>query len=449
MSTVYSVTKLTRELKNLVESKYRFVQVQGEISNLKRPYSGHAYFTLKDSGAQLRCVLFKGSSRYLEKPIADGQQVICHGRISIYEPRGDYQLIVDSVDFQGSGLLQLRFEKLKKQLATEGLFAQEKKQKIASFPKEIILLTSPTGAAVHDFLKIWRQRAFPCNIKIFPVRVQGDEAAREIAQAIVTVNRQLPQSDCIVLCRGGGSLEDLWAFNEELLARCIAESSLPIVSAIGHEIDFTISDFCADLRAATPTAAAELLIPNGREIRKQVERFQAVLTDIISAKIAASEQQVNHNRRLLGDMKFLFTNVSLHLDHASNSLYNVMVKRLSDEQSRCDDLFSRLQVNSPVAKVQIQEQRLHFATEKLLYLSRKNLADKENSLGRQVALLDAISPLATMARGYSITSKIDQKSGRKTLLRDSRQVKKDDRVELRLHKGRLECEVVEVVEVLE
>ncbi len=262
MSTVYSVTKLTRELKNLVEGKYRFVQVQGEISNLKRPYSGHAYFTLKDDGAQLRSVLFKGSARYLEKPIADGQQVICHGRLSIYEPRGDYQLIVDSVNFQGSGLLMIRFEKLKRQLNTEGLFAQEKKQAIPRFPENIILVTSPSGAAVHDFLKIWRQRNYPCTINIVPVPVQGKEAAGEIARAIALVNDQLPQSDCIVLCRGGGSLEDLWAFNEEIVARSIARSKLPVVSAIGHEVDFTISDFCADLRAATPTDAAVLIIPD-------------------------------------------------------------------------------------------------------------------------------------------------------------------------------------------
>jgi exodeoxyribonuclease VII large subunit len=446
MSTVYSVTKLTRELKNLIEGKYRFVQVQGEISNLKRPYSGHAYFTLKDDGAQLRSVLFKGSARYLEKPVADGQQVICHGRLSIYEPRGDYQLIVDSVNFQGSGLLQIRFEKLKRQLNTEGLFAQEKKQAIPRFPENIILVTSPSGAAVHDFLKIWRQRDYPCNIKIVPVRVQGKEAAGEIARAIATVNDQLPQSDCIVLCRGGGSLEDLWAFNEEIVARSIARSKLPIVSAIGHEVDFTISDFCADLRAATPTAAAELIIPDGREIRKQVKRLQTAMTATLATKIHISQQQVNQNRRLLGDMNFLFTNVSLHLDHASNRLYSVMGKRLDAEQTHCDELFSRLQLNSPEARIQMQEQRLHFTTEKLMYLSRKNLADKENRLGRQVALLDAVSPLATMARGYSISSKIDPGNGRKTLLRDSKQVKKDDRVELRLHKGRVECEVLEVKE---
>ena len=266
MSTVYSVSALTRELKNLVESKYRFIQVQGEVSNLKRPYSGHSYFTLKDDRAQLRAVLFKGNSRYLQKPIEDGQQVICHGRISIYEPRGDYQLIVDTVDFQGSGLLQVKFEELKKKLAAEGLFDPDKKQPVQKFPREIVLVTSPTGAAVHDFLKIWRKRDVPCNILLFPVRVQGSGAADEISQAITTVNKHFPQVDCIVMCRGGGSLEDLWAFNEEVVARSIAESRLPVVSAIGHEIDFTISDFCADIRAATPTAAAEQLIPDRRQL---------------------------------------------------------------------------------------------------------------------------------------------------------------------------------------
>jgi len=196
---IYSVTTLTRELKHLVEGKYRFVQVKGEISNLKRPFSGHSYFTLKDECAQLRGVLFKGQARYLSEKIKNGQQVICHGRISIYEPRGDYQLIVDTVDFQGSGLLQQQFEDLKRRLAEEGLFAGELKQELPLFPKKIILLTSPSGAAVHDFLKIWRNRNFPTDIKIFPVRVQGDQAAQEIATALGTVNSQLPDTDVVVL----------------------------------------------------------------------------------------------------------------------------------------------------------------------------------------------------------------------------------------------------------
>ena len=257
---ILTVSQISRSIRTLLEGEFRFISVSGEISNLSRPYSGHSYFTLKDEGAQLRAILFKGQQRFLAKDINDGQQVICHGRISVYEPRGDYQLIVDSIDFHGAGALQLQFEKLKNRLAVEGLFDQARKKMIPMFPRKIVLITSPTGAAVHDFLKVWRNRQWGATIQIFPVRVQGIGAAEEIAAAIATVNREL-DSDIIVLCRGGGSLEDLWAFNEECVARAIADSTLAIVTAIGHEVDFTIADFCADLRAPTPTGAAEQIIP--------------------------------------------------------------------------------------------------------------------------------------------------------------------------------------------
>ena len=441
-ATVYSVSSLTRELKNLVEGRYRFISVQGEISNLKIPYSGHAYFTLKDDGAQLKGVLFKGQAKYLEKAIKDGQQVICHGRISIYEPRGDYQIIVDSVNFQGSGLLQLRFEKLKKQLRSEGLFDQERKQELNKFPQNIVLITSPSGAAVHDFLNIWRKRSFPTNISVFPVRVQGDSAASEIATAISKTSRTLPETDIIVLCRGGGSLEDLWAFNEEIVARAINRSKIPIVSAIGHDVDFSISDFCADLRAPTPTAAAEIIIPDGNELLQRIKRFQTILTNKIHFAIDSRQYQVSQNSRLLGDMDFLFTNSCLRLDHTALRLYTVMEKRIAKGITRCNDLSARLQNNSPLARVQIQEQRLKFAREKLSYLFNKCLIDKEISLDRQAALLDSVSPLRTMARGYSITSKINPKNGKKSIVRKSRQLQKDDQVEILLHEGSAECKVL-------
>ncbi len=445
-TNVYSVSSLTRELKNLVENKFRFIRVQGEISNLKRPYSGHSYFTLKDDGAQLRAVLFKGQLRYLEKDIADGQQVVCHGRISVYEPRGDYQIIIDTIDFHGSGLLQLRFEKLKKLLAAEGLFAREKKKVLPSFPKEIILVTSPSGAAVHDFLKVWRKRAFPASIKVFPVRVQGTGAAEEIATALATINLKMKTADAIVLCRGGGSLEDLWAFNEEILARAIAASRLPVVSAVGHEVDFTISDFCADLRAATPTAAAEQIFPDTTELMRKITSLQEKMAYTVWDRLDNYQQRIYQNSRLLGDMRFLFTNTTLRLDHAYESLLAAMRKGLEKRQTQCEDLSSRLHSHSPAAKVLIQEQRLHFATEKLLYLFRQNLDNKKMALSRQAALLDAVSPLATLARGYAIAGKLDPKTGKTTLLRNSRQVVQDDRIEIRLHQGRLECGVIEVKE---
>lgn len=439
---LYSVSSLTRELKNLVEKKYRFIRVQGEISNLKRPFSGHAYFTLKDSKAQLRSVLFKGTARYLEQNIEDGQQVVCHGRISIYEPRGDYQLIVDSIDFQGAGLLQKRFETLKNKLSEEGLFSAERKKELPQFPEEIVILTSPSGAAIHDFLKIWRQRDFPTHVTILPVRVQGTEAAAEIANALTTVNREFPQCDLVLLCRGGGSLEDLWPFNEEVLARAIARSTLPVVSAIGHEVDFTISDFCADFRAATPTAAAEALIPDANSLKKQINRLQYSMGNIIRTLIADYEYRVKQNRRLLGDMDFLFTNSFLRLDHATRRLHSIMQARLETERLRCDELLTRLQNCSPMAKLKIQQQRLDFASEKLLFLFTKSMESKETQLSRQVALLDAVSPLATLARGYSISSKIDPISGKKTVLQDSAQTEAGDKLEIRLHKGKLYCKVL-------
>lgn len=443
--SVYTVASLTRELKNLVENKYRFVRVQGEISGLKRPFSGHAYFTLKDESAQLKAVLFKGSSRYLEQDISDGQQVVCHGRLSIYEPRGDYQLIVDSVDFQGAGLLQQRFEKLKKKLAQEGLFSAERKKQLPKFPKKIVILTSPSGAAVHDFLKIWRKRAFPTNITIFPVRVQGAEAAGEIATALMTVNREYPGTDMVVLCRGGGSLEDLWPFNEEILARAIARSKLPVVSAIGHEVDFSISDFCADMRAATPTAAAEALIPDVSHLREQIQRFQNVLSGSVNAMIESNQYRVNQNRRLLGDLDFLFTNVSLRLDHATDRLRNGMSKRLEKEQRRSNELASKLQNNSPIARLRLQQQRLTFVAEKLHFHLQRSFNDWQAKLGRHAALLDAVSPLATLARGYSISSKIDPVSGKRSVVHRSDELQRGDQVEVRLHKGKIECEVSKVL----
>ena len=443
---LYSVTSLTRELKSLVEGKFRFVRVQGEISNLKRPFSGHSYFTLKDDSAQLKGVLFKGSARYLKQDLTDGQQVVCHGRLSIYEPRGDYQLIVDSVDFKGTGLLQQRFEQLKNKLAAEGLFSADRKKQLPAFPQKIILLTSPSGAAVHDFLKIWRNRGYPVNIVIFPVRVQGAEAAAEIVTALMTVNREYADSDMVVLCRGGGSLEDLWPFNEEILARAIARSALPVTSAIGHEIDFTISDFCADHRAATPTAAAETLIPDKKQLIEQLQRFSNSLSSSLYSQLENYQNRVDQNRRLLGDMDFLFTNVSLRLDHSTEKLHAVISKKIEDCQITTKNLAARLHNNSPAARLNLQQQQLTFLTEKLHFHMQNSVQDWQTKLEQQSALLDAVSPLATLARGYSISRKIDPATGKRTVLHRSNVLQKGDQVEVLLHRGIFECRVDKVLD---
>ena len=254
-SRIFTVTEINDSIRGILEVQFPFVSVAGEISNLRQPLSGHCYFTLKDDKAQIRAVLFKMQQRYLSAMPADGQMVICHGRISVYEARGEYQLIVDTIDFHGTGIMQLEFERLKQKLAAEGLFDEETKKQLPYLPEHITLVTSPKGAAVHDFIRIAQSRCPLTKIAVFPVSVQGDAAAGEISRAIAAINKHL-KTDIIVLCRGGGSLEDLWAFNEEKVARAIDASTIPVVSAVGHEIDYTIADFVADLRAPTPSGAA-------------------------------------------------------------------------------------------------------------------------------------------------------------------------------------------------
>ncbi len=443
--TTLTVSQISRSIRNLLEGEFRFVRVSGEISNLSRPYSGHSYFTLKDEGAQLRAVLFKGQQRFLAKDIGDGQQVICHGRISVYEPRGDYQLIVDTIDFQGTGLLQLQFEELKKRLAAEGLFDEERKKRAPLYPRNITLITSPTGAAVHDFLKIWRKRGWGAVIQIFPVRVQGTGAAEEIAAAITRINKEL-DTDIIVLCRGGGSLEDLWAFNEECVARAIADSTLPIVSAIGHEVDFTIADFCADLRAPTPTGAAEQIIPDFMLLQRQIGLLKKQIISLLLKKIDSYSRQVSQNKRLLGDLGMTLSHFTLQIDHSTSRLTHSVERLLQQQTLNLERVISRLERQSPVSRMTIQTQRLRHATERLTQQMRVLITQKSTALSAQAALLDTVSPLATLARGYAIASRKNSEKNQGEIITRSTQVHPGEQIEVLLHSGRLECEISRVVD---
>ena len=447
---ILTVSQISRSIRNLLEGEFRFVRVSGEISNLSRPYSGHSYFTLKDEGAQLRAVLFKGQQRFLAEEIRDGRQVVCHGRISVYEPRGDYQLIVDTIDFHGAGLLQLQFEELKRRLAAEGLFDEERKKAIPAFPKKITLITSPSGAAVHDFLKIWRNRSWGATIQIFPVRVQGAGAAEEIAKAITRINRIKTtdtslRPDIIVLCRGGGSLEDLWAFNEECVARAIAGSALPIVSAIGHEVDFTIADFCADLRAPTPTGAAEQLIPDKARVKSQVLLCKKQLATLLLQKINDYSRQVSQNRRLLGDLGMTLSHFTLQIDHSTSRLTHSLERLLQEQTLRLEKTLSRLQRQSPTTRVTIQSERLRHASEKLCQQIQVLLQQKRAAFFAQAALLDTVSPLATLARGYAIVRRKKSEKQQEEIISRSGQVHPGEAIEIVLHDGRLECEVNRVI----
>jgi exodeoxyribonuclease VII large subunit len=438
---VQSVSEITRSLKEVVEGEFRFVHIRGEVSNLKCPFSGHLYFTLKDSGAQIRAVLFKGQKRYLAEDMKDGQQLICHGRVSVYEPRGEYQLLVDTVDFFGTGLLQLQFEKQKLRLAAEGLFAVEKKKEIPSFPRNIVLITSPAGAAVHDFLTICKKRKTSAKIYIIPVRVQGDGASEEIAAALEMVNRK-SIGDLIVLCRGGGSLEDLWAFNEECVARAIHASLIPVVTGIGHEIDFTIADFCADFRAPTPTGAAEKVIPDNVGLLVFIEKLRGRLISNILRNIVIQKNRVLYNYRLLGDMSSIFLNCSVTLDRCVLRLVQAINYTLRTRTQSYEELTKRLQHQAPATRIEYQLQHLEFLFTRLKREMVALVDRKQAGFAGQMMRLDGVSPIATLARGYSIVRKVNHSTGELEIIRKSSEVGLEDQLDIYLYSGRIQCEVI-------
>jgi len=439
---IFTVSQLNSALRSLLESKFPFIRVAGEISNLHRPYSGHNYFTLKDSGAQIKTVLFKTQQRYLSRPVKEGDQVVCRGRISVYEPRGDYQLIVDTVEFQGAGALQQAYEQLKRKLALEGLFDEHTKRPLPRFPEHIGLITSPQGAAVHDFIRIATRRWPQLRISVYPVAVQGTTAASEIIQALSEMNMQV-RPDVIVLCRGGGSIEDLWCFNDEGLARSIRASSIPVVSGVGHEIDFTIADFAADLRAPTPSGAAELLTPDMQTLQNQLSNLQARLARSLSQQVRSMEQRITLFKQRLGSMERPLDQLSLRLDHLSTRLQSGLKQRLTQQQQRVESAMLKLTRQSPAHRLQIAEQRLEALSGRLQQSMRQTLQEEEDRLGRAAGILHAVSPLATLGRGYAI---IRTTTKRPRLIRRASELKKGAKVEAMLGEGRLICQVEEIDE---
>jgi len=440
MSTaaVLSVSELTSSLRGLLELHFRFVTVGGEVSNLHQAGSGHCYFVLKDSRAQLRAVLFRGQQRYLAQPLADGQMVVCRGRISVYEQRGEYQLLVDTVEAAGAGALHLAFEQLKARLMAEGLFEPGRKRPLPLLPDSLVLVTSPQGAVVHDFLRIARRRCPATRIAVYPVPVQGAAAAPEIAAAVADINRRWP-CDLMVLCRGGGSIEDLWAFNEEQLARAIAASRIPVVSAVGHEVDVTISDFVADLRAPTPSAAAELVLPDVAALRRGLHHTHQGLLRRISGRFERSELVLNNARRHLGEMRFTLDRLALRLDHLSANLSRTLREGLGRRSQRVGELQGRLERRHPLRRLHGAEQALLALRTRLQRTMQQALEQRAVHLGRLSGTLAALSPLATLARGYAIV----QGSG--GVVTDSRQTAPGERLRVRLHQGSLGCEVREVI----
>lgn len=437
---ILTVSQLTRAIKNNLENEYRFVRISGEISNLKTPYSGHSYFTLKDSNAQIRGVLFKQQKRFVSLDLRDGADVVCFGRVTVYEPRGDYQLIVDSVEQFGKGRLQKEFEALKEKLAGKGYFEQEIKKTLPGFAKNIIVISSATGAALQDFLKIVKLRKSPLQIKILPALMQGKDAPGQICEAIKHADT-IPDVDAIVLCRGGGSIEDLWAFNDEKVADAIYQCKTPVITGIGHEIDFTIADFCADFRAPTPTAAAEKLTQDSGELLHYISTLEKRIQRSLEQRISSIKLRLAHSIKLLSN----FDNKLNDGEHRLTLSRSYLVQAMSDYVTRFDTRLqmttAKLENQAPLAKIAFQEKNLLHLKKELIYTIQASISRYDAKLGSQAALLNSVSPLATLARGYSVVRK-QNNSGKPTeVITDSSKLNEGDALNVLLHKGAVDCVV--------
>jgi exodeoxyribonuclease VII large subunit len=430
VKSVQTVSEFTASLKGLIETSHPFVSIQGEVSGLRIPYSGHMYFILKDDTAQIRAVLFKGQRRFLDEEFKDGDELICRGRISVYEPRGEYQIIVDSIQKAGSGRMHLEYAALKEKLGKEGYFDTIHKKRVPSFVQKICLITSPGGAAVHDFLEIGLNKHPGLQVEIIPTLVQGEQAASQITASIETACRR-KWAEVIVLCRGGGSIEDLWCFNNETVAKTIFEADLPIVSAIGHEVDFTIADFVADLRAPTPTAAAEMIVPDIGALRQQLNRLSRQLVSEINDLLFDHQQSLTNHIKFLGDPRLVLDHQQLRLDYLTSQMQLAFSQDIPVKNEILSGLRARLQEVSPERTIEKEQQHLDALHQKLNLTLTASLHNSTEALQRHALKLNALSPLAVLGRGYSITT--IPESGE--LISSVKSVQKNDALRIKLQDG--------------
>ncbi len=433
---IYTVSELTFKVKKLLEESYPFVWINGEISNFRVPASGHYYFTLKDEAAQINAVMFRNQNRTLIFDPEDGMNITGLGRISVYEPRGTYQIIFEYLEPKGTGAIQLAFEQLKTRLFEEGLFDEAHKTPLPFLPKKISIITSPTGAVVHDILKIINRRFSNLQIEIIPVKVQGDGAEHEIVSAIEMLNLR-SNSDLAILARGGGSLEDFHAFNAEIVARAIFASNIPIISAVGHETDFCIADFVADLRAPTPSAAAELAVPLKQDLLKRVSelstligmRFVRNLEDLQFRVQEMSNRLVHPNRKII--------DLRLKLDDLMTRLVKTFNKTIVQQHKGVKWQTERLFANNPLVRTKFLKDKLDLNHGKLLNYKDIFITTKRFLLREAMAGLHALSPEATLSRGYSITRTIPDAA----VVRDPKKVSIGQDLEVTVAKGLLICKV--------
>jgi len=439
---VYTVSALNREARLAVETTLGVVWVEGEISNLARPASGHMYWSLKDEHAQLRCAMFRQRNRNLDFEPRNGQQILARGRVSIYEARGEFQLVVDYAEPAGEGLLRRRFEELKRKLAAEGLFDDARKRPLPPLPARIGVVTSPSGAAIRDVLTVLARRFPATSVLIYPTAVQGELAAAEIAATLELANRRR-DCDLLILTRGGGSLEDLWAFNEEVVARALASLDIPVIVGVGHEIDFTIADFVADQRAPTPSGAAELAVPD----RAQWLDVLSVIARRLSGGIVRQlTRSVTDNDNLTRRLYRAHPGVQLQqasqrLDEFDGRLRRALLTTVNARSAQLAQCWAGLRSAAPRLQLTRLTERCHWASRSLAHAMTERLKTQQNRIASAARALASVSPLATLERGYAIAARAAD--GR--VLTNTRDVEPGTAVRVRLHHGGFSA-IVETVE---
>ena len=436
---ILTVSELTGLLRTSIEEQFSDVWLEGELSNLRAPGSGHVYCTLKDKTSQIRAVLFRSSAVRLRFVLQEGLQVLVRGRLTVYEPRGEYQIVLDTVEPKGVGALQLAFEQLKARLAAEGLFDQERKKPIPAFPRTVGVVTSLTGAAIRDILSVLRRRWPTLHILVAPVQVQGESAGRQIAGALSALN-DLGSVDVIIVGRGGGSLEDLWSFNEEIVVRAIAASHVPVVSAVGHEIDVTLVDFVADLRAPTPSAAAEAVVPVLAEIVERMRELKIRLGQVMLRHCAFERQRLNAGIRGVTDVRVRLQDAAQRADDVMARLREIVQQLLTSGRERLHGTQRDLSSLNPILAIRQGLATVPQLSKRLEGQMGVVLAQHRHRIHALLAQLNTLSPLAILGRGYSILQTVP--AGQ--ILHRASDVEVGQELEAQLATGRLGCVVTGV-----
>jgi len=430
---------LTGLLRTSIEAQFSDIWLEGELSNLRAPGSGHVYCTLKDKTSQIRAVLFRSTAVRLRFALQEGLHVVVRGRLTVYEPRGEYQIVLDTVEPKGIGALQLAFEQLKERLATEGLFDQDRKKSIPAFPRTVGVVTSLTGAAIRDILAVLRRRWPTLHILIAPVQVQGEHAGRQIAEALTALNN-LGSVDVIIVGRGGGSLEDLWSFNEEIVVRAIAASHVPVVSAVGHESDVTLADFVADLRAPTPSAAAEAVVPVLAEIVERLQELKVRLGQVMLRHCAFERQRLDAGIRGVTDVRFRLQDAAQRTDDRVDRLREMVQQLLMAGRERVHGVQRDLSGLNPILAIKQGLATVPQFSKRLEGQMGVMLAQHRHRIHATLAQLNTLSPLAILGRGYSILQTVP--AGQ--ILHRANDVRVGQELEAQLASGRLSCTVTQV-----